>query len=382
MRARGLAAWALGAALLGAAAPGRAAPIGPGVETAAVLGLEADLSNDLAAKTLTNALRQQVLDSAEYTLSGESPPLAVKAGEAKCSLKGLRRPLTEASDLSFDAACLGRLGALLGVKRYFWGHFYSEGSRPFVRLHFWREGESDRAVTLPYDEAERERLAERLYRKLAIPEKVGDVALTSAGPLEGELYVDGKPRGALRPRVELTLLGGEHSFELRRDGKAVAQAKAQVVAGGWVDVRLEPLPLPLPDLAPQIRVGDIPPVTRRRESSALPWVFGGVGAAALIGAGTFFALYRGAQSDLDDACAPDKSCRGQQATIDRSRLYSALSLASFGVVAGAGAGLYLSLRSRGPEEAVVSRGRPGPGLWGGVAPLAGGGAAALAGGRF
>jgi hypothetical protein len=373
------AAWGLGAALLGAGAPAGAAPIGPGVETTAVLGLEADLSNDLGAKTLTNALRQQVLDSAEYTLSGESPPLALKAGEAKCSLKGLRRPLTEASDLSFDAACLGRLGAILGVRRYFWGHVYSEGSRPFVRLHLWREGEPDRAVTLPYDDAERERLAERLYRKLALPEKVGDVALTSAGPLEGELYVDGKARGALRPRVELTLLAGEHSFELRRDGKVVAEAKALVITGGWIDVRLDPA-APTPAPPPPVRVSDIPPVTKSRESSPWPWVFGGVAAAGLVGAGAFFALYRGEQGELGDACAPDKSCRGQQGAIDRSRLYSGLSLASLGVGVGAGVGWYFSLTSRPPAGVVESRARAG--LWGGVTPLAGGGAAALAGGRF
>jgi hypothetical protein len=379
MRAyRFAAAWAFGTSLLGAGQLGRAAPIGPGVETVAVLGLEADLSNDFGAKTLTNALRQQVLDSAEYTLGGESPPLAVKAGEAKCSLKGLRRPLTEASDLSFDGPCLSRLGGLLGVKRYFWGHLYSEGSRPFVRLHLWREGEPDRAVTLPYDEAERDRLAERLYRKLSIPEKVGDVALTSSGPLEGELYVDGKANGPLRPRVELTLPGGEHSVELRRDGKAVAQARAQVVVGAWVDVRLEPAIAP-PE-PPPVRVREIPPLTRRHERSPWPWVFGGVAAASAVSSGVFFALYRGQQGDLDDACAPDKSCRGQQGAIDRSRMYSALSLASLGVGVGAGVGLYFSLTARQPPEVVESQARAG--VWGGVTPLAGGGAAALASGRF
>ncbi len=374
--------WALGAVWVLAAAPARGAPIGPGVEAVAVLGLEADLSNDLGAKSLTNALRQQVLDSAEYTLGGESAPLAVKAGEAKCSLKGLRRPLTEASDLSFDGACLARLGQQVGAKRYFWGHVYSEGSRPFVRVHLWREGEPDRAVTMPYDEAERDRLAERIYRKLATPEKVGDVALTGAAALEGEVFVDGRARGPMRPRVELTLPGGEHAFELRNAGEVVARAKAVVIAGAWVDVRLEAggeAAVAAP--APFVRVSDIPPLTRRREPSAWPWVFGGVGVAGLIGAGAFFSLYRGEQGELDDACAPDKSCRGQQASIDRSKRYSALSLVSLGVGVGAGVGLYFSLASRRPQSEALD-GRARASLWGGVSPLAGGGAAALAGGRF
>lgn len=380
MRAPQRAAWALGAALLGASMAGQAAPIGPGVEAAAVLGIEAELSLDLEAKTLTNALRQQVLGSAEYTMSGESPPLAVRAGEAKCSLKGLRRPLTEASDLSFDAPCLGRLGALLGVKRYFWGHLYSEGSRPFVRLHLWQEGQPDRSVTLPYSDSERERLAERLYRKLVMPEKVGDVVLTTALPLEGEVYVDGEGRGRPWPRAELTLLGGEHSFELRRDGKTVAKARAQVMPGAWVDVRLEATPEPAPPPALAWRISDILAPTVRREGSAWPWVFGGVGVAGMVGAGAFFALYRGEQGDLNDACTPDKRCRGQQEAIDRSKLYSTLSLVSLGVGVGAGVGLYFSLASpRSPEVAGAAR---SGNLWGGVTPLANGGAAALAGGRF
>ncbi|HEU4534877.1 MAG TPA: hypothetical protein VFS00_12195 [Polyangiaceae bacterium] len=317
MRPSRRAAWGLGFALAGASASGQAAPIGPGVEALAVVGLEAELSQDHAAKTLTNALRQQVLASAEYTISGESPPLAVRAGEAKCSLKGLRRPLTEASDLSFDAACLGRLGALLGVKRYFWGHLYSEGSRPFVRLHLWQEGQPDRSVTLPYGDSERERLAERLYLKLVMPEKVGDVVLTTAPPLEGEVYVDGEARGRPWPRTELTLPGGEHSFELRRDGKTVARTKAQVMPGAWVDVRLDPASEPPPAPAPARFSYAPPPAPAAREGSPWPWVFGGVGAAGLIGAGAFFALYRGEQGDLNDACTPDKRCRGQQEAIDR-----------------------------------------------------------------
>ncbi|MCU0686512.1 MAG: hypothetical protein MUF34_30410 [Polyangiaceae bacterium] len=375
--ARG-ALFALGAlwALLLTAPGAWAAPAELSVETV-VLGLEAETMNESAARALTNALRQQVLASEDSALRGESPPLVVKAGEARCPLKRLRRPLREASDRVFDAPCLRRLGTLLGARRFFWGHLYNDAGRAIIKLHLWREDEPDRVATLPYETGAQDRLAERLFRKLSSPDKMGDVAITTRTPLEGDLYVDGKLVGVFGPRNELTLPGGEHAFEVRRGSKVVARAKTRVVEHRTTEVRLDAVvEAPPPRTAP--RVVEVRPAAASGRA-VWPWVAGGVGVAGLVGAGAFFALYRGEQGDLGDACAPDKSCRGQQETIDRSKLYSTLSLVSLGVGVGAGAGAYFLWRAsrREPSSALAT-----PPVWVGLAPLGHGGAAAFAIGRF
>ncbi|HEU4536181.1 MAG TPA: hypothetical protein VFS00_18785, partial [Polyangiaceae bacterium] len=361
-----------------AAPAARAEPVGLSVETV-VLGLEAETMNESAARAMTNALRQQVLASEDSALRGESPPLVVKAGEARCQLKRLRRPLREASDRVFDAPCLRRLGALLGARRFFWGHVYNDAGRAVIKLHLWREDEPDRVATLPYEGGAQDRLAERLFRKLSNPDHVGDVVITTRTPLEGELYVDGKLVGPFGTRNELTLTGGEHAIEVRRGGKAIARAKANVVERRIGEVRLEPVadaPPPRPAARP-VEARPAPAPGR----AAWPWALGGVGVAGLVGAGAFFALYRGEQSDLDGACAPDKSCRGQQEAIDRSKLYSTLSFASLGVGVAAGAGASYLLWRASRREPTTGALAPPP-VWVGLAPLGGGGAAAFAVGRF
>lgn len=378
MRASGRGRWVVGLVGLlgGVPSVGHAAPMGPGVDTVTVLSLEADLVNDVAAKTLTNVLRQQVLDASEYTVSSDSPSLLVKASEAKCSLKGLGRPLHEGSDLTFDKGCLKRLGGAVGAKRFFWGHLYNDGSRPFVKLHFWQEGQPDRFVTLPYDDVARDRLAERLYRKLATPEQVGDVVLLGPASLEGELFVDGRGRGPFKPKAELTLLAGEHAFEVRREGKAVARAKLRVSSGQWNEAHLEPAPTASPPKAVStVPVSEPPPVYVRPPRTAWPWVLGGVGVVGLAGAGVFYALRRGEERDLDDLCTVPCPPRAGD-TIDRSNRYGTLSVVSLGVGAAALAGSAVLFVYEGSKRERLAS---GPRFVGALHPLAGGAAASLGG---
>lgn len=281
----------------------RAAPLGPMSQVVSVVGLEADLVNDQAAKTLTNALRQHVIDSDKYTLGGVSPPLVAVASEVKCTLKGLRRPLTEASDLAFDTPCLKRLADKLGVKRYFWGYLYSERGRAFVRLHFWQEDEPDHAITLAYEPDLREIVAERLFRKLAIPEKAGDLTLLSSGPVIGGLYVDGRDRGPFVPSSELTLLAGEHTIEVRSGRTSLASVTLTVEARRRRVVVLEPprrLPAAEGPAAPVLPTpNDLASTSKARETWG--WVALGVGAASF-GAGL---LVNARVNVLDDRFTSD-----------------------------------------------------------------------------
>ncbi|HEU4409610.1 MAG TPA: hypothetical protein VFS43_30425 [Polyangiaceae bacterium] len=358
------------AALL-AATPALAAPMGDGVEAAAVLLLEADPGHDVAAKALTNALRQRVLDSKELTLNSASPSLIATAYEAKCPLKGLKHPMVAANDRAFDAACLRRVGAAVDARRFFWGFIYLSDGAPVVRLHVWQQGQGDRVAELPYDANERDRLADRLYKKLVTPAAVGDLKL-SGGPA-GELIVDGKPAGAYVSGAELTLETGEHLLEVRDGPRVLARGRARVEPGGRSEATMmpvaEPAPAPLP---PQPPYHDPPPVTVRPKAAAWPWVLGGVGVAGLAGAGIFWGLRSGERSDLERVCDGRDCPPGQEGATDRVNTYRTLSAVSLGVGVAAGAGLaaYLLAPRRAPAPVSAA-----------VVPLAGGAGAGVVG-RF
>jgi hypothetical protein len=368
MTRRGWAPVALALALASTAASG--APMGSGVEAVAVLLPEADPEHDLAAKTLANALRQRVLDSTEFTLQGASVlPLVAMAHQAKCPLKGLHHPMREADENVFDAACLRRVGAEMSTRRFFWGLVYAKGGATLARLHFW-DGDHDRAATLAYDAAQRERIADRLYKKLVTPNAVGDVKL--AGAFGGELVVDGKPAGSYGDGVELTIETGEHFLEVREGPRVVARGRTRVEPGGRSEARLMPITSPAPE-PPQPRppFHEPPPVTVRPRASAWPWVIGGVGFAGFAGAGIFWGLRSSERSDLERVCDGRDCPPGQEGSTDRVNTYRTLAVASLGVgVAGTGLAAYLFARRRAP--APVS---------GALVPLAGGAAVGVVG-RF
>ncbi len=367
MMRRRLASGAL--ALLLSTAPALAAPMGPGVEPAAVLLLEADPGQDVVAKALTNALRQRVLESKEFTLNNASPSLIATAYDAKCPLKGgLKRPIVAANDRAFDAGCLRRVGAAVDARRFFWGFVYEEGGATVVRVHFWQEGQIDRVATLPYDAAQRDRLADRLYRKLVTPNAVGDVKVT--GAFGGEMVVDGKPAGPYGDGIELTLETGEHFLEVHDGPRVIARGRTRIEPGGRSQAQLMPVALPAPESLPPPH-HDPPPITVRPKASAWPWVLGGVGVAGLAGAGVFWGLRSSELGDLERACAGRACEADRQSAIDRTDRYGTFSALSLGVGLAAGAGLaaYLALGARQPR------------VMAGAVPIAGG-AALFVGGAF
>jgi hypothetical protein len=341
-----------------------AAPMGPGVEPARVLSLEADVELEVVAKTMTNALRQRVLDAPEFALNALSETLVGAAYAAKCPIAKLRKPVVASNDRVFDATCLKRMSARLETKRFFWGLVYVEGTTTFIRLHFWQDGQ-DSVATLPYDEAKRERVAERLYRKLVTPDKVGDV--TVSGLAEGELFVDGRATGPYASGDELTLSVGDRELEVRQGPRVVARGRASVTPGSRTEARLEAVAAPEP---PPTQPFVIPPsIVVRPRASAWPWVLGSVSVAGFAGAGVFFALRQGVKSDLEKACFESDCLDDQRDDIRRGNLYSNLAAVSLGVGAAAGTGLVIYLLTP----------RKPPSVTGSVVPLAGGAAASLSG---
>ncbi len=365
MRASRFAAFALALS----ASPALGAPIDAGVEPATVLAFQADAMTDaeldFAAKSLTNALRQTVLDSPEYTLGGQSPTLYAVAYDINCSLRVARgRPIDERT---FDEACLRKVGKHLETRRFFWGFLAVEGGRPVVRLHLWQQGERDRVASLPYDPSARDRIAERLYRKLVTPEKVGDLALVGAA--EGELVVDGKAAGPYAPGVELTLIAGEHAIEVRQGPRVVARASARVAVRERAEVQLKAVAEPV--TAPPSRLPtEPPPVVIRPRPSAWPWVLGGTAGAGLAGAGVFWALHQRERNDLERICRGHDCPPDQEGAADQINRYLTLSAISLGVGVAAGAGLATYL---------LAPGRRTPPVSGAIIPIAGGMAASVAG---
>jgi hypothetical protein len=386
--------------------PARAAPMGPGTEAISVMILEADVANDHAAKTMTDALRAQVHDAAEYTLNAEALPLVATAYQVKCSLKALRAPLSDASDLAFDGVCLKKIAAHLGVKRFFWGYVYTEGGKPAVRLHFWQQGEADRSMTMPFEPDTRNAIAERLYRKLAIPEKVGDVTLLGEPRLAGELYVDGRTQGPYVPRAEIALLGGDHTIEVREGAKLVADGRVHVVPGVRSVLSLvapEPPSAPPPSAPVPVE----PPRPGGDPRPFLGWVAVGVGAASLAvgvvstlrvkgidddlasdpayvayrrgvpGQDVCDAAERGAVSQQPGAASPSK-VDGQCSTASTSRTLQYVFYAAGGAMASFGAYLLLTPSGR----AAADKGGTATAGWRWAPELRPGGAGLTLGGRF
>lgn len=353
------AALALGLALA-APATASAAPMGSGAGPVGVYAIDGDRAGEHAAKTLTNVLRQQILDAPDHTLGGESPLLLLTARDLRCRV-------VSSGEWPFDDACLKKLGRFLGMPRFFWGFVSSDGGRLVVRLHLWQEGKPDRVAELPYDAAARGRLVARLYRKLVTPESVGDVSLS--GDASGELAVDGRDEGPYAPGVELTLPAGERAIEVRRGDRVVARARVAVEAGGRAEARLEPVVEAAPAPPPGRMPSEPPATVVRPRASAWPWVLGGVGVAGLAGAGVFWGLRSSARADLDGACAGRACLPSERGAADRASHYRTLSAVSLGVGVAAGAGLAAYLLTPGKR----------PPVSGAVVPVAGGAAVGVGG---
>jgi hypothetical protein len=354
-----------------AARPAQAAP----AKVAHVLELGADFDDMAVAQAMTSLLKLQVGDGGDFSLASDGPNLLVIAPAVRCDTRRfLSPPFAPDADRDINGRCLRSLGAHLGAKNYFWGFVYhGGGERLGVKLHLWTADRGDRSKALMIDGGGRERLAARLYEHLVHPERAADVRLggTEVG-VSGdgaELFVDGRPAGRYGEGDEVTVRAGEHEFELQREGKAVARAKAAVAAGRANEVRLEKVgaagggvDAARPAAASVERASDW-----RRGAGFIAL---GVGAAGLAGAGVFFALRQNENGRYEELCERRSSCSDEgEAALDRSRRWGTFSLVSLAAgVASVGVGTYFLLTTApGPKRgATTARVRFG------AAPLAGG----------
>jgi hypothetical protein len=362
--------------------PAQAAP----TKVVHVLELAADFEDMPVSQALTSLLRLRVGDGDDFSLASDGPNLLMVTPSVRCDTRGFHvRPYRFEADRSVDKRCLHSIGAHLEAKQFFWGHLYHEANgRLGVKLHLWRDDRGDVVKALPYDEATRERLVERLYLHVVRPEEAADVKVEVPAEVGGDLYVDGRGQGAYAPGLELTLQAGEHAFELRRENKVAARAKATVVAGRSTEVRLEmvaltDVPIERPTPPPSVVTAPLTSTWKRPAGFAAL----GVG-AAFFGAGIVASLrvnglhddfdsehalvtYRTAATGSQDACeAAESDALSSQpgaATPGRVRRVcagiSTLQVAQvvlYGVGALAvGTGVYLLATSPSPNRTTAAR---------------------------
>lgn len=395
-------------ALVAALAPTselHAAPTGSNYEGLHVLELGHKGDLGAPARAVTQAVKRRVREAADYTLANSDLPFDAFA--SMCH-KG---PLVGPDNVPREPAarCLDQVGAslhgdsFLPKAPYVWGVVYrpSGSAGLAVRLHLWRPGKGDasaeeRLDAVPADEndAALDAAAERLLARLLYGDRAGFVRLVAGRPVEGDVFVDGRARGALEnaPRLFAMELG-ERSIEVRERTRVVARGRAQVRPGE------QDVALALPERLPSPGPGGTPPASGSDGAWQTPvgWVGLGLG-AGLLGAGVFSSLkvgglddraaepaysnYRSSVSGGQDPCdaagagrpssAPDSvSPQRFDDLCSQASTFRALQYVFYGagaLSAAAGAYLVLSAPAAAPAAASGARWRVRP-----TAGLAGGG---------
>jgi len=164
------------------------------------------------------------------------------------------------------------------------------------------------------------------------------------------ISLDGVSLGETSVNVELRVDPGPHTVEAYDVSKSRVFSEIVTLAAN----EATSVTVKVADAAPAIKPALVAvPATEKTTSAPLAqssrtpgYVLLGVGAAAAVSTGVFWALRGGTISDLDAQCVNNRCPAETQRTADRGRLYSGIALGSALVAVGAlGSGLYLTLSS-------------------------------------
>jgi hypothetical protein len=175
-----------------------------------------------------------------------------------------------------------------------------------------------------------------------------------AGADAAAVQLDGVDLGASSVGVEVPLDPGPHAVTATAPGyinfNATVELKEREVTRVTLD--LEPEPTPPPDQQGQkvVVIKEQAPVNR-----TIPYVVGGVGVAALVGTGVFFALRQATQAELNRDCPVHSQCpESNKPTYNRLKTYNVLTIVT-GVVGvacvGTAAALILTEKKKAPAQA-------------------------------
>lgn len=338
------------------------------------------------AKALTSALSAAVGRARGYELA---------KGEYSLEVLSLALGCAEPP----DAECLTRIGVKIGSSRYVWGTMARQGDKVVATLHLWQRGGTmtdirlrySAALSDPEDDALRE-LAARAFQKLAgegrdaepiTDAKGGDrengesdawreetgLLSISAGDVDGELVIDGRPAGRIRGgSAEREVSIGEHYVVVRAPGYREAVGTVNVT--GRKRARLTLYPERLGSVR-SANHGD----PEASSSSGAGWWAIGIG-GAILSAGVYSAVkvqslndssrlagYKAAFRPSQNVCAeaekgtvvPGQAPPGEIADIcTEARTYEALQYVFFGlgaVAVGTGVLILLTDDSGAPKQA-------------------------------
>ncbi|MFW5739937.1 MAG: PEGA domain-containing protein [Myxococcota bacterium] len=215
--------------------PSYADPPGPNALPIHVVTIKTEES-DAQADALTTALKAEVRDLEGWSL-----------GEGDFSLEILALALRCPSPP--DAACEMRIADEINADRYIWGTIDVQDGKAVGALHLWRRKQGQTSVDLEYaanltepnDEALQKVVRDALLTLTGGPPK-GSVEI-KAGDVNGQLFIDGKPSGAIRDgKATIFVPSGEHRIEVRAPGYADVSGDVTVRPNGSVSLSLQPVP--------------------------------------------------------------------------------------------------------------------------------------------
>jgi len=170
------------------------------------------------------------------------------------------------------------------------------------------------------------------------------------------VQLDGVDIGASSVGVEVPLDPGPHAVTAVAPGflafNATVELKEREVTRVTLELQPEPTPAPDEQKAQQVVVVKPEPSPDR----TIPYVVGGVGIAAIVGSGVFFALRQATSAELDKDCPDHDNCpQSNEPTYNRLKTYNALTIITGGVgVACIGTAVVLILTEKKPKKAAAA----------------------------
>lgn len=208
-------------------------------------------------------------------------------------------------------------------------------------------------------------------RARALRKRVGAVRITVRGTLRtSRILLDGKPVAPLLFGTEIPVDPGAHTVTVERDREVITSKEVKLEARGREDVELTVEdPEPPPEPPPEAKTAPPPPPPPRPPPPpppALPprlpaYIAGGVGLAALAGAGVLFGLREAAFSDVRASCSDEGTAcdPAMQSRFEQGKDYTtaAAVLGGVGAAGLAAAGvLWVVLKpAEAPPEAAAIR---------------------------
>jgi hypothetical protein len=253
------------------------------------------------AQALTIALKRAVTRAEGWSLAKGDYSLEVLSAAMNCpSLP--------------DEACLKKIQAKVGSKRFVWGTLEIQGKETVAHLRLWEDNTNKRETTVRYSanltDASDDALltiAENAFAQLTGAAQ--GVLVVNAPNVSGQVYVDGQNMGTLSDgRLELTIPSGRHEVRVVASGHDDAVGSVEIRPGSSTELTLQPTPAASGRVDSR-RVEPPPADTESKTSTQKIIGYAGIavgGAIALVGG--YFWLNTAFNSD-DDAFNEFKNSR-------------------------------------------------------------------------